>query len=568
MSDAVLIFTFSPIQQFIAAARRTSDLYVGSKMLAQLSQAAARAIEQHGTLIYPAELSLDVPNKIVARIPEARAGVIVQGAQQALIDEWQRIAKTASRALRRLDPTPDGVWQAIWERQTARHWETYWVVASTADRSYRVAYEEATRALDAAKRTRLFEASEEPGLKDSLSGQREALHTAGQDARAYWAAVSQQVIPAKLRPDGRERLDAIGVVKRFSELADQTRFPSTSTVASADFLARASEHLAGYRHALRELLGDRLYRVRDDGDWPYDGDLLFTETLTPERLSASYGLTNPDPLKLQTAQRALTEVYKLVGDRPSPYFAVLVLDGDSIGERVGECLTAPDPETAHRELSQRLTTFARQVNPIAKQYQGSLVYNGGDDVLALAPLSSAMSLARALAREFEAVTGGTASAGVALVHHLYPLGAALRAARQAEASAKQFENRRTNRRKDAVSVCALKRGGETLEARSSWDLVEEVLPEVVKWFGEEALSSRFAYDVAQTAHNLPEANEAFKAEMKRLIKRHRDPRASGGPEPELWAERLTEWAASLPEQSEGLGRWLIVARFLAQRGKA
>ena len=40
MPDAVLIFTFSPIQSFIAEARRASDLYVGSQILVRLAKAA------------------------------------------------------------------------------------------------------------------------------------------------------------------------------------------------------------------------------------------------------------------------------------------------------------------------------------------------------------------------------------------------------------------------------------------------------------------------------------------------------------------------------------------------
>jgi len=177
-------------------------------------------------------------------------------------------------------------------------------------------------------------------------------------------------------------------------------------------------------------------------------------------------------------------------------------------------------------------------------------------------------LAQALAKEFQDVTGGTASAGIAVAHHLYPLGAALQAARQAEASAKQFENGRTQRKKDAVCVCALRRGGETLEARSSWDPVEGTFAEVVSLFAEQALSSRFAYDVARAAYALPQAEESFRAELRRLIQRHRNPRAAAGPTPEQWSDGLTEWAMSLPEQTWGLACWLMLARFLAQRGEA
>lgn len=85
MNDAVLIFTFSPVQPFIAEARRTSDLYVGSQIPVHLAKAAARVIQQRGTLIYPAMLSDDVPNKLVARVAWQEAESIAEEAKKALL---------------------------------------------------------------------------------------------------------------------------------------------------------------------------------------------------------------------------------------------------------------------------------------------------------------------------------------------------------------------------------------------------------------------------------------------------------------------------------------------------
>lgn len=55
MTEAVLVFTFGPVQPFIAEARRASDLFVGSQVLAQLAEAVARALRRAGAdLVYPA----------------------------------------------------------------------------------------------------------------------------------------------------------------------------------------------------------------------------------------------------------------------------------------------------------------------------------------------------------------------------------------------------------------------------------------------------------------------------------------------------------------------------------
>lgn len=567
MSDAILIFTFSPVQSFISEARRASDLYVGSQVLVCLAKAAASVLKQKGTLIYPAELGDDVPNKLVARIVWEEAETIAQDAKKALLREWTRIADTARWRLTTgwelptKGPLPDALWLDIWARQVSHLWEIYWAVTSMESRSYKEAYDEASRAVDAAKRARAFAAVEEHGAKDTLSGCRGALHTGRANAREYWAEISEQVGAAKLRPDGRERLDALGAVKRFSDLAEK-HFSSTSTVASADFLEGARGQLADYRDSVENLLGSSRYRVQEHSDWPYDGDLLFMETLTPQRLESSYGLTVPDPGWLQMAQDTLREVYKQVKPRPSPYYAIIALDGDDMGKRVNECLT----KTGHTELSLKLTVFADRVKLVVKEHQGSLIYNGGDDVLTLAPLATVFPFAQALASNFKEITGGTASAGIAIVHHLYPLGAALQAARQAEKQAKQI-----NKEKNAVCIHVLKRSGETVEMRSPWLAVGQTLADMMRLFqGDtqgEPLSSKFAYDVLHAAYALPDADEKCRAELKRLLTRHRNGKHPQAPDPDEWAERLRTWAAALPDKSEELGRWLVFARFVAQGGR-
>ena len=592
MSDAILIFTFSPIQPFITEARRAADLYVGSHILVDLAEAAADAISSSGgDLIYPTtpdQLEADAlnkpvarredaPNKLVARVPFLSARTIAENAQTALLERWNQIAKTAREELAGKETWPDDIWRKIWERQTAHLWEIYWAAArvpESGQEAYKHAYNEASRALDASKRSRAFAASDEPGRKDTLSGRREALHTAGQDAASYWKAVSAQphVTAAKLRPGGVERLDAIGAVKRFCSLA-QRPFPSTSTVASWDFLQQARPHLKLYGLAVQVLVGSKLFRVREDADWPYDGDLLYLEGLTPARLKDSYGLevaeSDPD---LKAAQRLLRETYDQAGCRPALYYGIIMLDGDNMGQHVSHCLDRPDPAEAHRALSRTLADFAAQVRPLVKASTDgldALVYNGGDDVLALAPLVSALTTGQKLAGTFQSIVAdGTASAGIAIVHHTYPLGAALRAAREAEKQAKLVPG------KAAVCVRVLKRSGDTAEMRSSWAALDEIGAKLVRYFiGDEQgefLSSKFAYDVAQAAYALPEADDKWEAEVKRLILRHRNPKRLARQEAEKWARELAgelcTWAMALPEGPADLGRWLIFARFLAQRG--
>ncbi len=569
MTDAILIFTFNPVQSFIAEARRAADLYAGSRILIELAQAAVRSIRDNngGELIYPAALTGDAPNKIVARVPWDKAEQIGKSAKQAVLNRWSGIVTEARRGMeQRHFPIDDPAWEAIWGRQTKQDyfWGVFWAVARMpSEADYPQAYREASRALDAVKRSRIFvPADDERGLKDSLSGSREALHTANEDAKKCWMSIAEKVEAPEIRSEGRERLDAFGAIKRFGKIAPKGMFFSTSTVAAEDFLIeakrKAGADLAKCKEAVTALLGGRPNRVRNDEQWPYDGDLFFLETLTAERLKDSYRIKKADEAQLDAARRALRALHKPVNFAPSPYYAIIVLDGDNMGQWISDC----KDEAGHRAVSEKLAAFADKVNGIVPD--GFRVYNGGDDVLALAPLAQALPMAKQLAGGFNAMTKGrTASAGIAIAHHLYPLEAALAAARAAEKHAKNA----LNKAKAAVCVRALKRGGETVEVYSQWETLGDTFESLVKMFRDDSLSSRFAYDVIRSAYALNEADNKFEAELKRLLTRHRNDKHPNPPDSVEWARKLRMWAEKLPEKSEELGRWLALARFVARGGR-
>lgn len=566
MTTAVLIFTFSPVQSFIAEARRAADLYVGSRILSELAKAAAQAIGADN-LVYPVSLNGSVPNVIVARLPADEAKQIAKRAEQALRDKWSKISQAARNQFAAWGFT-DPAFDAIWQRQVNHLWEVFWAAAEETS-GYRDAYERARAALDAVKRSRLFAACDEPGIKDTLSGRREALHRNGQthfaQVKGFWKQVGSYTTAAKLRPEGRERLDAIGATKRFCTIADQ-QFPSTSTIAALDFIARAKQQaqakLRAYGDAVKQL---GAYRARDDADWPYDGSLLFEETLTPERLKDSCDIDQPEKHALENARQALKALHNAAGGAPSPYYALLVLDGDSMGKRISECLEQSDPQKAHAELSRSLDVFAQRVQSIVPA--DCLIYNGGDDVLAFLPLSWALDIAHKLAQAFEQVSennapaAGTASAGVALVHHLHPLDAALRAAREAERQAKRVEG------KAALCITAVKRSGEQETAAVKWDGVE-VLKALIAHLQRGNLAGRFVADAGSTLRAIPDDQPAMlTAELRRQARRHSSETWRQSGEADAFAQQLADWTAQLPDRVEGLRRWLGVARFIVRESQ-
>ena len=69
----LLAISVGPVQEFITAARRTRDLWFGSRLLSKVSLKVAKEVEnQGGTLIFPA--SLDAVYVANVSLAELRAG--------------------------------------------------------------------------------------------------------------------------------------------------------------------------------------------------------------------------------------------------------------------------------------------------------------------------------------------------------------------------------------------------------------------------------------------------------------------------------------------------------------
>ncbi|MDW8059333.1 MAG: type III-B CRISPR-associated protein Cas10/Cmr2 [Thermomicrobium sp.] len=593
MNDAVLRFTFGPVQPFIAEARRTSDLFAGSRILAELARAAVRALQQDGAqLVYPADLSSDPPNVIVARVPWSQAEASAQRAAQALRDRWLQFADEALQQLARLVPL-DEAFRDHWQRQTADPWELYWAAAPIERDDYATAFRRATAAVAALKKTRTFDQQVEAGPKDALSGTRAALARAGEDPRSFWRTVRRRPEGARLVGE-HERLDAVSAVKRFFDF--DVSFPSLPTIAARPFVQeavrQAPQALETYRDAFDLLvtsLGEEPRRYRRVGlgtdRFPYDGSFLYEATLEWPALLEELGLepSAVEPRRataegsLRRARHALTELVRAVGRRPSRYVAVLVLDGDSMGRWLSEAV-GTGGEAAHRAISQRLAAFAARAKELVENRfaNAAAVYLGGDDVVALVPAEEAVPLALALAEAFHRITEGrTASAGIAIAHWLEPLGDLLRAARAAERAAKRLP------RKRAVAVELQPRGGEIVRAVAEYEWLKslqfEDLVERFRRDGPGSLSGRVPTDLRLAARVLPRADEAFRAVLARSVTRQGHWPAGTVAERDRLVERLHAFAraydalrddsaGAVPEGPAQLADWLALARFLARGG--
>lgn len=463
-----LHFKLGPVQVFVAQARRTRDLWAGSFLLSWLvGHAMAEVLEGGGRIVFPwvgEEAGNELLQAIMARrakrpppvepwlgtlphrfqavVPEAfDPARCVRAAQEA----WAQCCEAVwDRYVAPVAPLGRGT-PAIWDRQVAGMWEIQWV------------RHEDPSMLEARKlwRARPYQAEEgdKCSLMDhlqELSGWTAVRPGEAQRQAAFWQALRDVVGPLDLR-DG-ERLSAPALVKRlFPRVADRavgwgvpTQFPSTLHIAATSWLAAAvrdpTARAVLHAHAPAE---DRAAAGDPRRQWParlrqeLEAAGAAGEAAArwdPAWWGISSGAVAPDPMAPQ-AVPDLHAVRQALPDElsrgPSDYFALVLMDGDHLRA----LLAAFGPEV----ISRALAGFTAQVRSLVEAAYGTVVYAGGDDVLALCPVASALDLAIRLRTAYleafrdragGAAAGASISGAVVLARTQAPLRGVVRQAHQ------------------------------------------------------------------------------------------------------------------------------------------
>lgn len=542
----VLQIHIGPVQSFIAAARRSRDLWFGSWLLSELSKAAAKSIAENkaegiSALVFPAPASLEdlnansslnVANKIVAVVngPPQDVADEAEKAVQARLDEVFAATFDAGLALETAD-------RDIAKAQLDKSREFYWAAVPIVGGNYPEARALADVLLAARKNTRDFSpvawGSNRP--KSSLDGAMESViaeEVSGDPAKMY----------ARYRARPGEQLSGVDLLKRRGRKTKnkEEHFPSTSHMAALPLQAQLQEKRAALAASWRDYLAtlppdvladERAYSLQLPLLGDLDGSLLFTSRL------ADY---LDDKEQRRKAAAALSRFYqadreadKPAIDEPDPYYALLAGDGDFMGETISYL----DTPEKNREFSQRLAAFASEAQEIVAEHQGAVIYAGGDDVLALLPLHTALPCAAAVAQAFReamqqydaAGNSPTFSAGLVIVHHLEPLEDALNLARDAERAAKEMPDKQKN----ALTVILDKRSGAPRRVVGHWSAPDEPLGgldgrllRLIEMHRAGDIPDRLAYQLRDTwlrlegeSQNRDKLNEILEMEAARIVGR-------------------------------------------------
>lgn len=561
-------FTIGPVQGFVAQARRTRDFWAGSFLLSWLSGVAMReVVMQHGG--DPAVIRFPRPDDdFIAAIVGTSAENPQQGTIpnrfMAEVDETfvpQRVPKAVLAAWTGL---ADRVWkqdgfgdvaepetQIIWTRQVQGFWEMTWAFGESAADS---------DVLDRRKNLRSHLPPPEAGVKCMLMDGWQELSGAtrpGDPAlERFWTALrdrSGHGIATDLRPG--EHLCALAYIKRrfvrsFDRLTASAgdtgwnvhgwklpaALPSVSYMAAVHWLESAisasaadegvRKRLWAFHDAARDLLQGRYPEARTSircigealqgqnlaAGWKWralDGDVFFEHALLNHR-------EFPDPADTNKLDRRARETLEGVNQLrrhaalppPSPFYALLLMDGDNLGAHMSDADAQP-------RITQALARFTGAVKALVEAHNGVLIFAGGDDVLALLPLEDALPAAAALhhlyAQCFKAKdVPSTLSGAIEYAHVKMPLTRVIRDAHDLlDNVAKDGCGR------DAIACRVWKPGGKALQWAMPWakaiDQDQVILQRIADQFRrrdqQTPFANRFFYRIRERLESFAPAED-------------------------------------------------------------
>ncbi len=597
ITPSFLLFQLGPVQDFIAAARSTRDLWSGSYLLSYLMAHAMKAISDEigpSSVIFPnlcgqgvfdlankeifdricytgakGEESLwhriygttgnapdparrneafnrlfapTLPNRFLALVPSDRAEKLAQLAEEAIHSVWKEIGDNCFSRLCRNFPEIRN-WEQRWDKQTEQFWQiTYQTMPFFAS---------ADEAMEALKQ--YPDNSMRKTLENLYKIATEKIPQEDRDGRNYADKNCTRLSRA-------EFAWSLNIAEAFRALAARRNTREFAQFQTDD---RQEGSLKDILTGKEETIGPESF-WKTESPWfkqnegPY-GAITIIKRLWANNDTDSYlsaRLDSSQQMKYRALRRFQSTEDLVDGNAVNrDYIAILAMDGDGMGkwmngdnapfladlleenakkyfqDRIPDFQSVKRPLSPgyHAQFSEMLTNFTSRIaGKVVADFDGQLIYAGGDDVLAMLPMDKVLACAWALRdlfqgkvperfkkqwcqgevngflRELDPADGhlgayltvpgirADVSCGIAIGHMHYPLQHLVNEAREAEHRAKDQYKR------GAVAVSALKRSGEILHWGSKWDCgALELFDNFTELtFLDEKLSKRFAYAFA------------------------------------------------------------------------
>jgi CRISPR-associated protein Cmr2 len=531
----LLLLTIGPVQSFIAQARKTVDLFAGSRILTELTKVGIEQVGENN-IIFPCTSQADwkkvnsLPNRFVAELIGTAEEIEQLGiaAENAIRIKFKAISEKA------LDKAGLQNFPA-YEQQIEQHLEIFWSAIPFAE-DYKTTYQRLEQVIGSLKNVRNFSQYTYNGLgeigrKCSIDGERNAIifreNVKDDGIKTKPFALCRDAQSTHYKLEEGEAISAVSYIKRAYE--SKQEFPSTSTVALMHVgLVMKEDKDGNESYEKISNWNDQLF-FKENVDSNKFIQKVLRESNIPDSKEADIKNTHKRFWKL-------AEEKGFSGSTNNKYYAVLTFDGDSMGKWLGGDFVVGDLKQFHKDFSIRLSEFAKLANDIIKKsHKGDTIYAGGDDYLGFLNINYLFDVLTDLQVEYKKAVSDpllpyrkdgkeiTFSAGICIAHYKEPLRLVLQEAHKMMDKAKESQDD-----KNSFGISVIKGSGETLETiwkNNNIDSLRKITLGLIDKEKRTYFSDKYI-NVLQTefkrlanAQNSLDNDELLKIELKRTLKR-------------------------------------------------
>ncbi|MFW5800230.1 MAG: type III-B CRISPR-associated protein Cas10/Cmr2, partial [Spirochaetota bacterium] len=366
-NKALFSFSVGPVQSFIAQARKLQDLFIGSRILTEMTEEAIKIAKDryNAEIIMPYEELKSKPNIFLAEFD-------LNGKNNEEIKDIgssieNHIKVYFNNAINDTIGKPSEDKAEYIKNQIENHLSINWAMYPYDENSnYYEAFNKSQQLFKEVKSTRTFNQVQQTGRICSICGERVAIFYKGKkQPRHLEKKVAIKVDDNEHKFNEGEALCGVCYHKRIAYKS--TSFPSIAEICALDTIS--------------ELDPDKYKEYKNMFKQHYDEEFLYEENIKDTALKKVGLIFKKDSIKEIEKKR----LELLNGIKPKKYYAVIVSDGDKMGNWVsGKFLKDPSQLIDfQKHMSKTLGEYGENLRKfIDNTKAGKVVYNGGDDLLA------------------------------------------------------------------------------------------------------------------------------------------------------------------------------------------
>ena len=454
----LLLFTVTPVQDFIIQSRKLKDLFGSSDILSCMSEIGMKICKKEGgEFIFPIlqeKKEVSYPNRFLIEF------------KNKSIDEIKSIAKNIEENLLKFLKGLNDLNHFKIKEHLENYFTFYWAI-SEIENDYKNSFDKVEKLLAGAKNTRFFHqlgnGEGEKGRKCSICGERNVVIYNGNLKFPKEQYKNDDPKKNKIAQKNEGLCGVCYAKRRYGDLK-KGKFDSTADIA--------------LMHVFKKVERKEFKLLNKNSQ------LFFRENLT-EKYLKEQGLLGDK--KLEDFLKEWEKFNKLLKEnnlKQTSYYAVIMFDGDSMGEWLsGKNLENGNIKEFHKFMSDRLSIYSMEAKKNVEFPKGKAVYAGGDDFLGFVNLNYLFEVLKDLREKWDEIVNKplqenfelkkdfTFSAGVVVAHYKTPLAFVLGKVREAEKTAKEFNERRKN----AITFMVLKRSGEIRKASIGFEKLNDLI---------------------------------------------------------------------------------------------